>query len=99
MKEVGDIYDWKYEPKPFRFSKKKYKTKPFIYWPDFQVFFEKDDWVWYEVKGYLNKISKKKIERFETDYPDEELNLVQKDWFDDALKGLNKLVPNWESLS
>lgn len=98
QKNCGEIHDWLYEPRIFNFSKKKYKHKPHAYVPDFKVFLNKKEWVWFEVKGYMNYKSKEKLKRFYENYPNETLEVVGADWFKHARRGLHKTIPGWESL-
>lgn len=96
LKKTKQIYDWKYEPKLFRFPTSAYKAGPFYYKPDFKVYESKTFWRWHEVKGVLNPKSKKKIKRFEKHYPKQgKIILIDKHWFKHANKQIGKTIPGW----
>ena len=98
-KKNRKIIDWWYEPKVFDFPKDKYRTGPFYYKPDFLVFTSKREHpIWYEVKGYMTKDSAKKIKRFKKHYPEEEIVIIEKSWFQSMRKNnMHKLI-GWEQL-
>jgi hypothetical protein len=98
LKKTKAIKDWKYEPKKFEFPM-IYKTTPFSYLIDFQVFEWDDSYRWHEVKGVMNPKSKKKIKRFEKHYPEEgKILVIGKDWFKRNGQKFSKLIPGWTRL-
>lgn len=97
LKSKGAIKDWEYEPTTFRFPKDEYQTSPFYYKPDFLVTLDGGH-QWHEVKGWMNPSSRKKLKRFAKHYPQEELHVIDKDWFKQHAKTYKRLIPNWESL-
>lgn len=67
--ESGIVFQ--YEPKRFMYHKHKESYLPDFYLPDFNV--------WVEVKGFMDKRSKKRIVLFGREYPEEQLVLVMAD--------------------
>lgn len=98
LKKNGTIQEWEYEPEFFEFPKENYRTGPFYYKPDFRITNKNGTTEWHEVKGWMNNSSKKKIKRFHTHYPKEELHIIGKKWFQQNGKKLRQLIPAWESL-
>lgn len=96
--EREKILKWEYEPKLFKFPKEKYAGGPFQYLPDFLVTNNDKSEIWYEVKGYLNPASKKKLKRFYENFPNEELEIISKKWFNNANKHYSSVIPNWETV-
>lgn len=100
LKKRGEILDWDYEPKLFRFPTDAYKAGPFYYRPDFYVIVTKKLRQWHEVKGVLNAKSKKKIKRFEKHHPQEgKIVLIDSKWFRQANKAFPGVIPGWETLT
>lgn len=100
LKQNGNIKNWEYEPRTFRFPKEDYDAGPYLYCPDFRVTENNGVTRWHEVKGWLNTTSKKKIKRFHKHHPKEgKILLIGKQWFAEASKKrLKNIIPGWESL-
>lgn len=79
LKEKNEILEWEHEPKTFWFEEIKRGTRSYL--PDFKVTRPDKTHYWIEVKGYMDRKSKTKIKRFKKYYPDEEIMIVEKDWF------------------
>ncbi len=84
------IAGWEFEPKTFFFEKIKSGTRKYI--PDFRIDRMDGSHYWVEVKGYYDRKSITKIKRFKKYFPDEELRIIDKDWFK-ANKNTLKLCP------
>lgn len=97
-KTHGEIIDWSYETKTFKFPKEAYEAGPFSYMPDFHVKFPNNYEEWHEVKGYMNVMSKKKIKRLKTHYPDVILKVIDKAWMNKHGRQYRKLITSWETL-
>jgi hypothetical protein len=98
QKDKGWIIDWKYEPKTFWFY--GIRRGCVSYKPDFQVFGDigyETGWYWVEVKGYMDARSATKIKRFKKYFPQEELRIVDKNFFKNNNAKLRLLIPAWES--
>lgn len=80
LKKNAVIKDWDYEPQTFWFEKIKRGCRS--YKPDFKVFRLDGTHYWIEVKGYMDQKSRTKIKRFNKYYPEEQLNVVDKSWFE-----------------
>lgn len=79
LKCKGEIRDWEYEPKTFWFLEIKRGVRS--YKPDFRVTRNDGSQYWIEVKGHMDDKSKTKLKRFKKYYPNEQLQLIQQDWF------------------
>lgn len=79
MKEQKIILDWEYEPQTFWFEKIKRGTRSYL--PDFKIYRNNSSHYWVEVKGYMDQKSRTKIKRFGLYYPEEELLVIDKEWF------------------
>ncbi|MCL5996150.1 MAG: DNA polymerase III subunit alpha [Chloroflexi bacterium] len=69
-------WDYQYEPRTFELSDRT--GKKLTYTPDFYVPSQKK---WYEVKGWMDDASAKKIELFRQQYPERELIVIDKTLF------------------
>jgi len=79
LKEIGMIAEWEHEPKTFWFLEIKRGTRSYL--PDFKITRPDGSHYWAEVKGYFDRKSITKIKRFYKYYPDEQLIIVDKNWF------------------
>lgn len=70
----GAVYAWAYEPREFEFFEIRRGTR--FYLPDFQVWSDPERYQWWEVKGWMDKTSRIKIDRFRKYYPGEAAKLV-----------------------
>lgn len=98
LKRNEKIVSWEYEPQLFKFPKEPYRTGPFEYLPDFRVTDSHGDQIWYEVKGYMNAASKKKLTRFKKHFPNEVIEIVDKRWFYQARKNKLHKIIGWEAM-
>lgn len=76
-KKIGDIQEWEYEPETFWFPVKKGCTN---YTPDFRVSFT-DRKEYHEVKGWMDKKSKTKINRMRIHHLLVMLRVIGAEWF------------------
>lgn len=92
--EQGEIDRWEYEPETFWFPIKRGVRH---YTPDFKVW-SNGEYEWHEVKGYMDKKSKTKLNRFRIYHPGENdrLRLVQKAEMKDIRDSVGMLIPEWE---
>lgn len=77
IKEKGQIHDWEYEADTFWFENIKRGVRS--YKPDFKVYSTKNDFVYYEIKGYMDAKSKTKIKRMAKYHPSVKLIVIEKD--------------------
>lgn len=77
---AGLIKSWAHEPTTFWFDNIKRGVRS--YKPDFRVDNLDGTHHWIEVKGYMDPKSLTKIKRFRKYYPEEELVIVAKEWFE-----------------
>jgi len=79
LKEQNIIQEWEHEPQTFWFEQIKRGTRSYL--PDFKVTRTEGSHYWVEVKGYFDSKSLTKIKRFRKYYPEEELIVVDSEWF------------------
>lgn len=96
LKDRGLIVDWLYEPETFWFHAIKRGTNS--YKPDFKILDPDGTHYWVEVKGYMDAKSSTKIKRLKKYYPNERIEVVDKNWFKANMpvfsKIFNPLVPH-----
>jgi hypothetical protein len=80
LKEHKAIQDWEHEPQTFWFNEIKRGVRSYL--PDFKVFNLDGSHYWVEVKGYMDARSKTKIRRFRKYYPQEQLIVIDQEWFE-----------------
>lgn len=94
----GLIQGWAYEPVEFWFRAIARGTRQYI--PDLLTW-DRDGHHWWEIKGWLDAVSKTKLKRFQLYYPDEaaRLTLLDHNWFHRMERsGAAGLLPGWEPL-
>jgi len=91
----GEILKWEHEPETFWFEGAS--EAPRSYLPDFRVTLEVGIFEYHEVKGWMDDVSKAKINRMAEYYPSITLVVRDKAWFKSNRKALSKLIPEWES--
>lgn len=89
LKEKGVVIEWEYEPELFCFSNIKRGTKAYL--PDFKVKFRGGRIEYHECKGWMDPKSKTKIKRFYENFPELNLKIINKDWFDAFKAGKFKI--------
>lgn len=89
----GLITSWEYEPKTFAFPVTRGNTH---YTPDFKVFYDNGDYIWHEVKGYMDDNSRVKLKRFAKFYPEEKLLLVDRVMYREIESVYKPTIENWE---
>jgi len=94
MKGRGEIIKWEYEVDTFEFPMKRGSR---FYTPDFKVFENNGIIEYQEVKGYLDQKSATKLKRMKKYYPTIKIFLVDRPIYMLVLKGLSKIIPNWEA--
>jgi len=94
LKDQKTIKDWEYEPETFWFD--GIRRGCVSYLPDFKVYTNDSKHHWIEVKGWLDPKSATKIKRFRKYYPNEELFLIDKNWFQKNSQKLHCVIKDWE---
>lgn len=94
LKKQGEIEDWDHEPQTFWFD--KIRRGAVSYLPDFKVTRKDGTHYWVEVKGWMDDRSKTKINRFRKYFPEEELIVVEGDWFKANGPKLRGVCRPWE---
>lgn len=91
-----DIASWEYEPQEFWFHEIQRGTRSYL--PDFKVHFTDGEYHWYELKGWMDNVSKTKLKRFAKYYPEEadKLSIIGKTEYNNIMHHWSKCIPNWE---
>lgn len=93
LKEQGQIKDWFFEDREWEFPVKRGNR---FYKSDFRVIENNGDEVFYEVKGWLDKDSRVKLERMERYYPDVKIIVVDGTQYRALTKQMKPLILEWE---
>lgn len=94
LKCNGKITDWEYEPHEFWFLKIMRGVRS--YKPDFRIWLLNNKHTWREIKGYMDSESLTKLKRMKKYYPDEDILVVDKDWFKSQRKSMKIIIKEWE---
>lgn len=84
------ILKWEYETDVFIFEKIKFGTRSFR--PDFKVFENDGGITYHEVKGWMNKQSKTKLNRMRIYYPGIKIRLVDREVYRRLEKQVGRLL-------
>jgi hypothetical protein len=97
LKQRGEIFDYKYEPKEFWFAGVK-RGKNAYYKPDVAVWDEDtpEPSYYIEVKGFMDKDSLIKLERMAKYYPEVKVLLVEKTRYKQIEAEFSPLIEKWE---
>lgn len=82
---------WEYEPRTFWFEDIKRGTR--AYTPDFWL---PQQGYYVEVKGYMDQVSRTKLERMTRYYPHVKLIVIDPPAYRAIAKKVKRIVPNWE---
>ena len=88
------ILEWDHEPKTFWFE--GIKRGCVSYKPDFRITRMDKTVYWVEIKGYMDSKSATKIRRFKKYFPNENLIVVDKKWFNQNNSKMRLLVKGWD---
>jgi len=94
LQERGLIEKWEYEPDEFEFETIKRGTR--FYKPDFKVWFPGQEPVYWEVKGYMDRVSKTKLSRMARYYPDVEIVVIDREQYTSLERIFKHFIPEWE---
>ena len=93
MKERGEIFSWKYEPREFAFPVKR-GTR--FYKPDFEVIYEEGGIArYFEIKGLMQEKDVTALSRMARYYPEVEVLIVGKKEYQEFESQYGDL-PHWE---
>lgn len=93
LQSIGEIERWEYEPDEFEFPVKRGNR---FYKPDFKVFYQGGHFEYWEVKGYMDKDSKTKLDRMARYYPDIKVIVLDNAWYSDFRKTMRNILPGFE---
>lgn len=79
LKKSGSIKEWEHEPQTFWFEEVRRGIRSYL--PDFKVTDNAQVSTFVEVKGHMDAKSRTKIKRFKKYYPNEQLMIIDEQWF------------------
>lgn len=86
---------WEFEPETFWFNDIKRGIRS--YKPDFKVWYKGEiNYVFVEIKGWMDNKSKTKIKRFQKYYPQHKLEIVDKKAYKSIKSQWSNSIQNWE---
>ena len=91
--EKKEIKEWEYEPITFSFDKIKRGTRS--YTPDFKVIYPDNTIKYHEVKGWMDKKSKTKLNRMKKYYPNINMEIIDEPRYK-AIKKWSCIIKGWE---
>lgn len=97
LTSLGEIKSWEYEACEFRFN--KIKRGNCFYIPDFKITNNDDSVEYHEVKGWMDKDSRTKLNRMSKYYPEVKIVIIDKDVYRAIALQVRNLIPNWETPS
>lgn len=94
LQNRGLVVMWEYEPDEFEFHEIKRGTR--FYRPDFKVWFPGMLPIYWEVKGYLDRVSQTKLKRMARYYSDVEIVVIGRERYTEIEKLFRPFIPEWE---
>lgn len=90
---LGKIVRYEYEKHTFRFE--GVKRGPYIYIPDFKVFYPDGHHEWHEVKGWMDSKSRGKLKRMAKFFPEEKIVVIDRPIYK-SIEQYEAMIPGWE---
>lgn len=94
LMEIGEIKAWDYECQEFAFEKIKRGNR--FYLPDFKVTNKDGSVEFHEIKGYMDKRSRTKLDRMARYYPDVVVKLIDREAYQSIAREFKAKLPGWE---
>lgn len=93
----GEILKWEYEVDVFWFDKIKRGVRS--YKPDFKVYDLNGNYVYHEVKGWMDAKSKTKLNRMRIYHPNIKIKLIDHKEYNLIKKQYSHILENWDKLT
>jgi len=94
LKDQGEIEKWEYEPDTFWFDAIKRGNRS--YTPDFKVRWADGTVEYHEVKGYMDRASRTKLNRMRKYYPNVMVKIIDKAAYYSVATDVRSFIPEWE---
>lgn len=94
LQQQGQVTKWAYEIDEFWFHAVKRGQRQYL--PDFKVWLPDGRVVYHEVKGYMDRISRVKLNRMRQYYPDVEIQIIDRERYRAVERQLASIIPHWE---
>jgi hypothetical protein len=94
LKASGSIQEWDYEPREFKFPVKRGAGG--FYKPDFRVAGADGSVEWWEIKAYMDAVSKTKLKRMKKYFPEEAVLVINKESYLAIERDACKIIEGWE---
>lgn len=95
LQSKGKILKWEYEVDEFEFPVKRGRGKTCK--PDFKVWLTVELFEYWEIKGYLDKVSATKLKRMQMHYPQYQIVLYDRRKYTEEICPFKSLLPGWET--
>lgn len=93
--ECSVVNSWEYEPKEFVFAGERRGPGQF-YRPDFLIKYEDGREEYWEVKAYLDAVSKTKLKRMKKHFPEKVVLVIDRGAYLSVEKDACRMIENWE---
>ena len=94
LKGLGQIKEWEFEVETFWFEGVKRGTMSYL--PDFRITENSGQYVYHEIKGWMDERSATKIKRMAKYHPDVKLIVVDSKAYRALARQIKNAVPGWE---
>lgn len=94
MKNEGSIHKWEHEPDTFWFYNVQRGCR--MYCPDFKIWMNTSDFIYIEIKGWMDQRSKTKLDRMAENYPEETVIVLSKDDMNRIENKYGPMIDGWE---
>lgn len=92
---IGEIEKWEYEAITFEFHRIKKGNR--YYTPDFRVTTKAQEVEYHEVKGWMDKDSKTRLDRMAKYYPHITIKVIDESAYRALAADVKRLIPEWET--
>ena len=90
LMEQHSVAHWEFEPDIFELDGEKYL-------PDFKVFEDDGSFAYHEVKGYMDKTSKRKLTKMGEEHPDISVILIDAGKYGELEQAYAPIIDSWEA--
>lgn len=92
--DLKEISKWEYEVDVFWFEKIKRGVRS--YKPDFKVYDMEGNFIYHEVKGWMDDKSKTKLNRMRIYYPNIKILIIDQKYYNNIKKNFSHILSNWD---
>lgn len=93
LMQKGEVKGFEYEADTFEFTNIKRGTRS--YTPDFKIYNNDGSLEYWEVKGFMDQVSKTKLKRMAKYYPDIPIRVIEREQYNE-IKNWSRLIEHWD---